>query len=51
MSSIDEKIISLKDKPLKDKNKLSRQQEYYERLSKSGIAKKQIYSLKSVSAI
>ncbi len=34
-----------------DKNKLQKQQEYYQRLIKSGTAKKQTYNLKSVSAI
>ena len=34
-----------------DKKKLQKQQEYYQRLIKSGTAKKQTYNLKSVSAI
>lgn len=34
-----------------DKQKLKKQQEYYQRLVKTGTAKKQTYNLKSVSAI
>ena len=34
-----------------DKKKLQRQQDYYQRLSKSGVAKKQTYRLKPLSTI
>ncbi len=44
-----EKILVAK--PVKDRNKLQAQQEYYQRLKNSGIAKKQTYSLKPLSAI
>ena len=37
--------------PIKDKKRLKHQQEYYHRLKKEGIAQKQAYSLKSISAI
>lgn len=36
---------------IKDKNNLIKQQKYYERLKKEGIARKQTYNLKPVSAI
>lgn len=36
---------------LKNKEKFRKQQEYYQRLSKSGVAKKQTYNLKPLSAI
>ena len=35
----------------KNESKLKKQQEYYHRLAKQGIAKKETYSLKPVSAI
>ena len=36
---------------VKDKKKLKKQQEYYQKLSKKGVARKQTYSLKPLSAI
>ncbi|MCU7906912.1 MAG: hypothetical protein KZQ76_13930 [Candidatus Thiodiazotropha sp. (ex Epidulcina cf. delphinae)] len=42
---------ALADNQLKNKEKLRNQQAYYQRLSKSGVAKKQTYNLKSLSVI
>ena len=36
---------------VRDNEKLKRQQEYYLRLKKEGVAKQQSYSLKPISAI
>ena len=38
-------------KPAPNPEKLKKQQEYYSRLKKDGVTKKQAYSLKSVAAI
>lgn len=52
MANIDERLQdALSSKPIKNKEKLKKQQEYYRRLSKSGVAKKQTYNLKPLSAI
>jgi len=36
---------------IKNKDKLEKQQAYYKRLTKKGIAKKETYNLKSLSSI
>ena len=41
----------LYNKPVRDHKKLKKQQEYYKRLTEMGIAKKQTYNLKPISAI
>ncbi|MCK5717464.1 MAG: hypothetical protein KAH77_08245 [Thiomargarita sp.] len=41
----------LDKKPVKNAEKLKKQQEYYKRLTQTGIAKKQTYQLKPISAI
>lgn len=43
------KIIN--NKPVNNEFKLVSQQKYYERLQKIGVAKKQTYNLKPISAI
>ncbi len=42
---------TLEQKVVKDNDKLKKQQRYYQRLKKGGIAQKQTYSLKAISAI
>ncbi len=44
-----EKVLAAK--PVRDSDKLQVQQAYYQRLRKAGIAKKQAYKLKPLSAI
>jgi|SaaInlStandDraft_3_1057020.scaffolds.fasta_scaffold74673_2 hypothetical protein len=44
-----EKILA--NKPVNNAEKLQKQQEYYKRLIETGTAKKQTYSLRSISAI
>ena len=52
MNSVTERLEKLaKEKPVRDPAKLAKQQEYYERLKQSGIAKKQPYNIKPISAI
>ncbi|GJL67281.1 MAG: hypothetical protein NPIRA05_22520 [Nitrospirales bacterium] len=54
MPSVEENLVkTLQTKDLKIKNqaKLSKQQEYYKRLTESGVAHKQSYSLKPVSSL
>jgi predicted ATP-grasp superfamily ATP-dependent carboligase len=52
MANIGEKLQGvISSKPIKNKEKLEKQQKYYRRLSKSGVAKKQTYNLKPLSAI
>lgn len=52
MKNTGEKIKDiLKGRQVKDQEKLHKQQKYYERLTKKGIAKKQTYNLKAISAI
>lgn len=41
----------LSNQPVSNADKLKKQQEYYNRLIKTGTAKKQTYSLKPLSAI
>lgn len=41
----------LDNQPVKNYKKLKKQQEYYKRLTEMGIAKKQTYNLKPLSAI
>lgn len=41
----------LETAPINDMEKLKKQQYYYKRLTQDGIAQKQTYNLKSVSAI
>ena len=36
---------------IKDQEKLKKQREYYQKLSNNGVARKQTYSLKPLSAI
>ena len=43
------KVIS--SQPVRDADKLKRQQAYYERLKKAGIVKQQTYNLKPLSVI
>ncbi len=48
----DERVDAvLKSMPVKDADKLKKQQNYYERLSKKGIAQKETYNLKPISCI
>ena len=42
---------TLNNKNIKNKEKLERQQEYYRRLTKEGVAQKQTYNLKPISSI
>lgn len=52
MENINERLKKMFDvSPVKDKEKLKNQQDYYKRLEESGIAKKQSYNLKSISSI
>ena len=52
METTSERLESmLTSKPVKDQEKLGRQQDYYKRLSNSGVAQKQTYSLKPISSI
>ncbi|MDM8559282.1 hypothetical protein [Candidatus Parabeggiatoa sp. HSG14] len=52
MNTITNKLEkTLVNTPVSDKEKLKKQQEYYKRLTKNGVAKKQMYSLKPISAI
>ena len=44
------RTIQVTQKP-KNSSKVAAQQEYYNRLTKTGIAKKQTYNLRAVSAI
>ena len=39
------------ERPVRDPAKLARQQAYYERLKKAGIAKKMPYGIKQISVI
>lgn len=41
----------LKSMPVKDADKLKKQQSYYKSLSKKGIAQKETYNLKPISCI
>lgn len=54
MQDIEERISKAIDKEKqkpKNTDKLKHQQDYYKRLSKSGIAQKQAYNVKAISAI
>jgi len=52
MNSTSEKLKNvLENKPVKNQEKLEKQQNYYKKLSNNGIAKKQTYKLKSLSSI
>lgn len=50
MVDVSEKVSkALSRNKLKDKDKLKKQQEYYQRLVKSGVAKKQTYDIMTSS--
>lgn len=54
MKSIEEGLTMAQkasNKKIKNQEKLSKQQDYYNRLMKSGIAHKQPYNLKSTSLL
>lgn len=50
--AIDDKLnAALSTGIVKDREKLQKQQKYYEKLTKKGVIRKQTYSLKPLSAI
>jgi len=52
MENTSDKLKKVLDSvPVRDKKKLELQQKYYKRLSYDGIAKKQTYNLKPMSAV
>ncbi|MEW7987866.1 MAG: hypothetical protein AB2799_18935 [Candidatus Thiodiazotropha sp.] len=52
MVTVSEKVDkAISRNKLKDKDKLKKQQEYYQRLVRSGVAKKQAYDIKPFSVI
>ncbi|MDV6328558.1 hypothetical protein Q5L94_10820 [Idiomarina sp. Sol25] len=52
MDSISKKLeTTLAKKPVKDAERLKRQQYYYHRLKKKGVLEQQTYNLKPISAI
>jgi predicted ATP-grasp superfamily ATP-dependent carboligase len=52
MNTTTSKLKNILDsQPVKNADKLKKQQEYYKKLTETGIAKKQTYKLKPISAI
>ena len=43
--------VVIAERPVRDPVKLAKQQEYYDRLKRAGIAKKMPYGLKPISVI
>jgi hypothetical protein len=43
--------MALSSRPVKNPEKLRRQQSYYKRLSNNGVAKKETYNLKPLASI